>query len=95
MRHLRCECGKSLAWDSGSESGYPCQGCDECGTTYATHPGGHQKRIPHVFGKKLHHNGGLSYLRLCERCHHHEPASKEEILAYLEEQKKIVEARYG
>lgn len=90
MRRLQCQCGESLAWDSGYEMGHPCQGCDKCGTTFATHPGGHKKRIPHKWREELHKN--TDYEKLCDRCYAREKATKEEIAIYLKQEQERIEA---
>ena len=46
MIYHRCACGKSEYFESGMPP-QPCQGCSECGTTYATNPLDHRPREPH------------------------------------------------
>ena len=65
MRHLRCECGKATCMTSMGAS--PCQGCEECKTTYAEHPDYHKELQPHKWETKYNTNTGKPY-KICSVC---------------------------
>lgn len=47
MIAMRCQCGKETYFHSGMPP-RDCQGCTECGTTYASHPNHHKPLAPHT-----------------------------------------------
>jgi hypothetical protein len=49
-----------------------CEGCDECGTTYATHPDGHKPRIEHDWKPQFNRNTGEPDRPYCRRCFTHQ-----------------------
>jgi hypothetical protein len=65
MRMLRCKCGKREAWTS--QGMQPCEGCEECNTTYASHPKYHDPLQPHIWITRYNQNTGKPY-KLCSRC---------------------------
>jgi len=45
MNYSKCQCGKV---ESRSSQGHrPCEGCEDCGTTFAQNPNDHKKKEPH------------------------------------------------
>ena len=60
MQTYKCKCGLVTSWSSMGHQ--PCEGCDECNTTFAQHPDDHKVREPHewvteqrvVDGKVVH-----------------------------------------
>lgn len=66
MRQLRCKCGKREAWTT--DNFQDCQGCPECGTTYAGHPDNHRPLQPHDWETKYNENTGKPYKR-CKKCY--------------------------
>lgn len=66
MRHSQCKCGKSEYFDGGIAP-QPCQGCDECGTTY-----GGGERIPHDWEPRFNSRTGEPAPRRCRRCYQRE-----------------------
>jgi len=73
MNYLRCKCGKAEYWESGMPP-QPCQGCDECGTTYAYSPNGHKGLVAHDWRPQYDRNTGGKTKRICRRCYAREPA---------------------
>ena len=73
MKFYRCKCGKAKAW--GSMSPQPCQSCDECGTTLASHPGGHKKPIDHKYQTDQTVRDGevVNEMTYCRRCFGRKP----------------------
>lgn len=69
MQYKQCKCGKAQRWDSGYGV-QPCEGCEECQTTFAGHPEGHQPLQPHTF--EVYYEGGKepNPVQMCTRCHH-------------------------
>lgn len=67
MRYERCKCGKATAWTT--DSFQDCQGCDECGTTYAGHPDFHKPKIAHEWEPRFSSSTGEPDGRQCARCH--------------------------
>lgn len=71
MNYLRCKCGKCKCW----ESGFPpqdCEGCKECGTTYAYTTTGHKPLIPHDWEPRYNERTGEQDRRMCRRCYKRE-----------------------
>jgi len=66
MRTVRCKCGKRVGWTS--DSFQDCQGCPECGTTYAGHPDNHKPLQPHEWKIMYNQNTGKPYKR-CKKCY--------------------------
>lgn len=66
MQHYRCKCGKATGF--GSMGFQDCQGCDECGTTYAQHPDHHKKRIDHDWEDRYNSKTGKQDRKICNRC---------------------------
>lgn len=66
MRYLKCKCGKREAWTT--DGFQDCQGCPECGTTYAGHPDNHRPLQPHDWGTQYNENTGKPYKR-CKKCY--------------------------
>lgn len=77
MIYWRCKCGKAEYFESGMAP-QDCQGCDECGTTYATTPDGHELKIPHDWKPQFDHNTGKPARPLCRRCYARGPKPAEE-----------------
>lgn len=71
MRYLRCKCGKSEAWTTDGMK--PCQGCRDCGTTYAGSPEGHKPLEPHAFVIRYDSATGEPSKRMCTNCHQFAP----------------------
>ena len=67
MQSYRCKCGKAEFF--GSDSPKDCQGCDECGTTFAQHPDHHKERIPHDPKPQFDRNTGKSSAPYCRSCY--------------------------
>lgn len=66
MIGYRCKCGKITAWSSMGVQ--PCQGCEDCKTTLASHPDQHKPLEPHE--EQIIYNqltGKPDYIR-CKRC---------------------------
>ena len=72
MQHYRCQCGKAEYFDSGMPP-QDCQGCDECGTTYAQHPDLHKRRIPHDWKPQFNRDTGKPDRGYCRRCYARQP----------------------
>lgn len=45
-----------------------CQGCNKCGTTFATGPAGHKPVIPHDLRPQFDRNTGEPDGSICNRC---------------------------
>lgn len=67
MRYLRCQCGKAEMWTTDAPR--PCQGCDECGTTFAGSPDGHKQREPHQWKPQFNQNTGKPDRPYCAVCY--------------------------
>ncbi len=67
MNYLRCKCGAAEYFESGMPP-QPCQGCSECGTTYAYAPDGHKPLIPHDPKPQFDRNTGEPDGGICKRC---------------------------
>jgi len=67
MNYWRCKCGKSEKWESGMPP-RPCEGCDECGTTFATHATGHMMRAPHNLEIRYDTHTGKPSHKVCTEC---------------------------
>jgi hypothetical protein len=68
MRYERCRCGKLEFWGSGM-SPAPCSGCEDCGTTPASHPDGHKTPEPHEFvAHSVDTDAGAATLSRCRWC---------------------------
>lgn len=67
MQYLRCKCGKAEYFASGM---WPqeCEGCDECGTTYAQHLADHKPKIEHDWQPQFDRNTGKPSRPVCRRC---------------------------
>lgn len=74
MRYMRCKCGKAEYWDGGVPP-QPCEGCDECGTTYAGHPDYHKAIEPHEWEPRFNTRTGEQDRRICKRCLKREKAT--------------------
>ena len=75
MKYYRCKCGKSESW--GSLPPRPCEGCEECNTTLASHPDYHRSPDDHTFVEtKVKIDGGHGILTRCQYCH----KTKDEIM---------------
>ncbi len=72
---MRCKCGKAEYWDGGI-SPQPCQGCTECGTTYAGSPSGHSPLEPHQYVQRYSPATGEPTHRHCSRCLQREPQTQ-------------------
>lgn len=46
MQYFKCRCGNAERWCSGYPV-HPCEGCEECGTTLASGPNGHEQLQPY------------------------------------------------
>lgn len=68
MQFWRCQCGKSEKYESGMPP-QACEGCDECGTTYAQHPDDHKPRIDHDWKPQFDRNTGEPGRPVCRRCY--------------------------
>jgi len=68
MRYSRCKCGKCEYYDSGMPP-QPCQGCKECGTTFAGGPDGHKPLEPHEWEPRFDSRSGKPARPVCKRCH--------------------------
>jgi len=68
MQYWRCKCGKRSLHESGMTP-KNCQGCDECGTTYAQHPDDHKEKIPHDFEPRFDPITGNAARPVCRRCY--------------------------
>lgn len=68
MNYSRCKCGKAEYWDSGLPP-KPCQGCEECGTTYARRAEDHKPIEPHDWVPRFNERTGAQDRRMCKRCH--------------------------
>lgn len=66
MRYLKCKCGKREMWTT--DGVHDCQGCDECGTTYSSHPDYHKELQPHKWMTMYNENTGKPY-NICELCY--------------------------
>lgn len=67
MRYYRCKCGKAQYFASGMVP-QDCEGCDECGTTYALISTGHKERIPHDWKPQFNRDTGEPDRAICRRC---------------------------
>lgn len=76
MQYKRCKCGKKERWDTG-EIVHPCQGCSECGTTFAGLRGGHAPLEPHNWEPRYNRTTGKPDRRECSRCHAIEMVTEE------------------
>lgn len=77
MQYKRCKCGKSERWDSGY-SVKPCEGCDECQTTYAQRAEDHQPLQPHVYADYFLGGDNPNPAKRCVHCDHIERPAKEQ-----------------
>jgi hypothetical protein len=68
MQNYRCKCGNATYYGSG-EAPKPCQGCDECNTTYAQRPEDHKEREPHKWKPQFDVNTGLPDRPICVVCY--------------------------
>jgi len=68
MQYRRCKCGKCECWDSGDPP-MPCEGCIECGTTFAQHPDDHKPLEPHDWEPRFDPRTGAAARPECRRCH--------------------------
>ncbi len=73
MNYLRCKCGKAEMWESGMEvRPWPCQGCPECKTTYASGPSHHETLQEHVWSEwstTTTPGQPTVKMRYCTQCH--------------------------
>jgi hypothetical protein len=67
MQYRTCECGKSERWDTG-EIVHPCEGCDECKTTY--YQGGRKELQPHDYEEYFLGGSNPNPVKRCKRCYH-------------------------
>lgn len=75
--YYRCKCGKSEYYGSGMTP-QPCEGCDECGTTYATRADDHKERAPHDWKPQFNENTGKPDRPLCRVCYARGPKPESE-----------------
>lgn len=75
MRYARCQCGKAEAWTT--DGFQACQGCDECGTTFAQSPGDHKTKSPHEWETRFSSSTGQPSHRRCVHCHKRAPLETE------------------
>ena len=71
MIYRKCKCGKAERWDTG-EVVHPCQGCEECRTTFASNPKDHLPLEPHDWKPQYDQNTGKLKRRRCRLCHQSE-----------------------
>lgn len=69
MQYWRCQCGKGEAWESGMTP-RDCEGCDECGTTFAQHLDHHKPREPHKMEPRFSERDGQPDGGRCSVCYH-------------------------
>jgi hypothetical protein len=55
-------------WESGC-SPQSCEGCEECGTTFSTHPDYHDEIQPHHLEKRFDERTGEPNGTICIRCY--------------------------
>lgn len=67
MRYARCKCGKAEAWTT--DGFQDCQGCDDCGTTFASHPDHHKQKTEHDWEVRYSRTTGEPEKRECARCY--------------------------
>lgn len=73
MQYWRCKCGKVEYFESGMPP-RKCQGCEECGTTFAMRADDHRPIQPHDLGPvqvEGNADNPIRYRR-CRRCFHRE-----------------------
>lgn len=68
MQLMRCKCGKAEIYHSGMHP-RDCQGCDECGTTFAYRPSDHKPREPHDWQPRFDPKTGAPDRPMCKRCY--------------------------
>ena len=68
MRYLKCGCGKCERWGTG-ETVHPCEGCEDCYSTFADNPLGHQPLQPHDYEPYFLGGSTSREVRKCKRCH--------------------------
>lgn len=68
MIYHQCKCGKRQYFESGIAP-KDCQGCDGCGTTFATTPDGHKPRIEHDWQPRFCEDTGKPARPICRRCY--------------------------
>ena len=81
MNYRRCQCGKCESWESGMHP-QDCEGCRECGTTFASHPDGHKPIQPHVLDLRYSDKTGEPSHFICKKCRQRVPldeGQKEEL----------------
>ncbi len=66
MIGYRCKCGKVTGWST--DGMHPCQGCNECNTTLATHPDEHKPLKPHEERIIYNRSTGKPDYIICKRC---------------------------
>lgn len=67
MRTERCKCGNAIRFGSGMTY-HPCEGCEECQTTFAGHPDFHEPLQPHDFRPVYDRYTGQPEDEECTRC---------------------------
>lgn len=67
MQTWRCKCGNRKYYESGMPP-RDCQGCEECGTTYAQSPEGHKPLQPHTWKPQFDRNTGEPTRPICSQC---------------------------
>lgn len=68
MQYYRCKCGKAESWRSGMEV-QDCEGCTECGTTYAQDKDDHQPLAQHDWKPQFDQNTGKPDRPYCRKRH--------------------------
>lgn len=67
MIFRRCQCGNCEHYDSRIPPA-DCQGCDDCGTTYAGRPEDHKPKIPRDWKPQFNRDTGAPDRPRCRRC---------------------------
>lgn len=69
MQFWRCKCGKQTIHESGC-SPAPCEGCPDCGTTFAQYPSDHKTPERHDPAEEwVIRKGEPTKILRCQRCH--------------------------
>lgn len=68
MRSERCKCGKATRFGSAMTY-HPCEGCDECKTTFSVSPDGHRDLVPHEWVAIYDERTREFVSERCDRCH--------------------------
>jgi hypothetical protein len=86
MQYRTCKCGKCERWDTG-EVVWPCQGCNECKTTY--YQSGRKELQPHDY--EIYYLGGSTPKPVlkCKRCHDIERIDQDLLKSFNGDQEKL------